>query len=68
MFAAIASFFTMLTTLFTAGEKAANALNNVAEVAEVKSASFRDEEIVKAKHRLALLNSQAPALPAPTAE
>lgn len=64
MFAAIASLCTMLTTLFKAGEIAANSLNNVAQVAEVKSAAFRDEEVLKAKQRLTL-NQQQQSLPAP---
>ncbi|GEK52364.1 hypothetical protein [Vreelandella venusta] len=65
MFAAIASLFTMLTTLFQAGEIAANSLNNVAQVAEVKSAAFRDEEILKSKQRLAVLQQQHQSLPSP---
>lgn len=70
MFAAIASFFSMITTLFTAGERAANALNNVAGVAEGKSEAYRKEQEIIARKRLAALNSDesAPALPAPTAE
>ena len=36
--------FTMLTTLFQAGSRFANALNNLAEVTEVASAGLVDEQ------------------------
>lgn len=42
MFAAIAQFFAMFTTLFSAGQKAASAINNITEWADESSAQFKE--------------------------
>lgn len=40
---AFAQFFSMLTLLFSAGERAASTLNNIAGVGEMKSKTYLDE-------------------------
>lgn len=61
MFIAAAQFFTMFTTLFSAGDKACKALDNLASWAEETSDQFnqtarieRSNELHKLRHQAAL--------------
>ena len=49
MFSMFNQFFAALARLFSAAEKAATALDNIAEVSVVKSESFLDEAKLKAR-------------------
>lgn len=69
MFAMIAQFFSMFTMLFSAGQKAASAVNNLTEWADESSATFkenaRDERRQKqaiAKAKMALITQDATAI------
>lgn len=59
MFGFINQFFAALTSLFSAAEKGAKALDHVTTIAEEKAAAFRDEERIKIKARLKKLQDQA---------
>lgn len=77
MFAMLNQFFSMLSTLFSAGEKGARALDHLAEWSESTAASFKDEAQVSrekkmlalqdslAKQKAAIAASNANAAPAP---
>lgn len=77
---AIVQFFTMLTTLFSAGEKLAGAIDNLATVANESSGDYADEarinrEMRKAQrerdrelHAQKLLTQTSPSTPVLTAE
>jgi len=61
MFAMFNQFFNMLSKLFHAGENFATALDNVSEVAVIKSGNYRDEEAIKAEaHINELLKEHKP--------
>ena len=51
--AAFSSFFAMLFTLFSAGEKAAKAIENLASVAEAASGEYADDATIQREMRLA---------------
>lgn len=50
---AIVQFFTMLTTLFSAGEKLAGAVDNLATVANESSGDYADEARINREMRKA---------------
>jgi aspartokinase len=75
---AFAQFFGMLTSLFSAGEKAARTLDNIAGVGEIKSSTYlkeavHDQEVAvdefkfAREKRVAELNAKRAALTAPAA-
>ena len=57
MFTALKQFFVVITTLFSASEKVAIALNNLATVGEVMSADF--VEIAKLEAAMKLSDKKA---------
>ena len=61
MFAMFAQFFLMFSSLFSAGNKFASALDNVAGWTEESSASFVDEAREQRKQKLAILTAQTRA-------
>ncbi len=52
---AFVQFFTMITTLFSAGNRTANALNHLAGVAEDTAAQYADEAKAKRDQQAAQL-------------
>jgi CBS domain containing-hemolysin-like protein len=52
---AFVQFFTMITTLFSAGNRTANALNHLAGVAEDTAAQYSDEARIKRQKQAAEL-------------
>lgn len=58
MFKAINQFFVMLFTFFSAGEKAARALDHVAEVAVITAEGYEREQKILVNAKLARLIEQ----------
>lgn len=56
--AAITQFFSALTVLFSAFEKGAKTIDNLATVAEQSSAMYMDEAAEKRKQKLAQLTAE----------
>lgn len=59
---AFAQFFNMLAVLFSAGEKAAKSLDNLATVGEEMSAGFVDQTRLERQQKLAQLKAEAKQL------
>lgn len=58
MFAMLKQFFSMITVLFSAGERTAKALDNMASWAEESSAQFNDTARAERKLKLAIHNAK----------
>lgn len=54
MFAMFTRFFSMITVLFSAGERGAKALDNMAAWAEESSAQFNDQARAERRQKLAI--------------
>ena len=52
-------FFTMLTVLFSAGEKTAKSLDNLATWAEESSGAFADQARIERKKKLQIISAPA---------
>lgn len=69
MFQMFRQFFSMITVLFTAGEKLAKSADNLATWAEESTGAFSDQARIERAKKLALINKPATtkALPKPKA-
>lgn len=61
MFKMFAQVFASITVLFSAAEKGANALNNVATVAEEASEGYRDIERLKREAKINAMKAELTA-------
>jgi hypothetical protein len=58
MFAMFNQFFAMLSTLFSAGEKGANALNHLATWGEETAGAFADESRINRQAKMKALRTK----------